>query len=380
MRRTHSVLVVAAFALFGVNCRVAYGQNCVMTPEYSLYVNATGTGGDITTYVQVYGYAQVEPPDCGNGTYTHTGAAYNLISNAGGWEYGTPTCPSCYIDVENNQNLSGTAGSTYPFKFEVRVTCSRAGIIYDNYGSEQVTLPSIRGPDTLWYFNTQNPSGYATSITLTANMDVGWQVTSGNDRISLSTNSGTTTNITPTGEHFSGALMDTCVMVTTSGFSSAPFCLTVRTPWELVPDGTVTTVPWPGYGYRSSIAYYVYDNLYVQLPHDAGWNEILGPATEPPGSNWATCCGTITPGGAPSTSPLVDYLVPPGLNNSPPPSPTPTYNNPPNGQTPYREIPQTIYVGTTGPGVGTLVQSDALTYFIDHGSHTGIQSPAKPPQ
>lgn len=382
MRRTHSVLVVAAIALFAFNCRAAHGQNCIMNPVYSFYVIATGSGGDITTYVEVYGYAQVLPPNCG-AQYIHTGAAYNKISNTGGWLFGPPVCPSCYIMVQNNQNLSGTPGSTYPFNYEGKVTCSRVGVVYDNYGSQQLMLPSIKGPNTLWYFHGQNPLGYATSITLTANENVGWQVTSGSNRINLSTNSGTTTIVTPTGTHFSGALMDTCVMVTTSGFSSAPSCLTVRTPWELVPDLIDSSNPQDnGHGYSTAVAYYVHDNFGLALPETVFWNETVGTAANQNGSNWATCCGPIqsSNGDTGTGGVLEDFLSGPGFNNSPPPSPTPTYNCPPSGQTVYRIAPQSIYIGSDQSGVGTFVQSDVLTYWIDHGSHSSIVQPPRPPQ
>jgi hypothetical protein len=170
--------------------------------------------------------------------------------------------------------------------------------------------------------------------------------------------------------------------VTVSNVTSDNFCLTLRTPWRLVPN--------PGFsgndsnqvtGYSTVIAYDLHDNLDQLIPQDVGWNEVVGTAQSLNGSNWATCCGAITTGPG-ATDPLRDFLAAPKITSSPPPSPTPTFNNPPSGTTKYREIPQTIRVGNadTIGGKGILVQTDQLTYWIDHGTHEFIIVPPKPPQ
>jgi hypothetical protein len=258
---------------------------------------------------------------------------------------------------------------------------------YDCEGSAQSTdqvIPSISGPSALWSFGGQNPnaSSYPISITLSASGGSGtWSVTSGTSRISLSTTTGTETTLTPTGTHFSDTQNDTCLTITVSSKTSDPFCLTVRTPWKLVPNpGASGTESDPTYGYSTDISYDLHDNLDTLIAQDVTWNEVIGTAQNLNGSNWATCCGPIATGGG-STDPLTDLLKPPAINSTPTkPSPTPTFHNPPSGTTMYRQIPQSMRVGSSTSGTGVLVQSDNLTYWIDHGSHENIVVPSQPPE
>lgn len=352
-----------------------------MIPEYSAYASASGNDTSISTLVTVEGYTDVQPTaGCNLEGVTHQGRVYNMLSTTGGWEDGPKVAPADYISVTNSQSIAATPGVSYPFSWEGAVYCSELGLFYANVGSGNLENPTISGPQALWYFNGQNPSGFATSITLTASADGTWEVTSGSDRINLSASSGTSITVTPTGSHFSGAKLDTCVVVTVSSFSSAPFCLTVRTPWELVadPDDTYTTKSDTN-GYSTSLGYNVYDNLYVVLSASTFWNEVVGTSTSQNGSNWGMYGTVSSPG---DTQPLQDFLSGPGLKNSPPPLPTPTYNNPPSGQTVFCLARQSIYVGSNAEpgGVGTLVQSDNLTYWIDHGTHSSIVEPPRPPQ
>jgi len=48
----------------------------------------------------------------------------------------------------------------------------------------------------------------------------------------------------------------------------------------------------------------------------------------------------------------------------------------------YEQASQTIRVGNTNNpgGLGVLVQTDNLTYWIDHGTHENIVVPNRPPQ
>lgn len=182
--------------------------------------------------------------------------------------------------------------------------------------------------------------------------------------------------------HFSTAQSDTCVTVTVSGQASTPFCLTVRTPWKLVPNAAASNTESDAtYGYTTVIGYDVHDNLDTVIAQDIQWNEVLGAAQNLNSSNWATCCGAINSSGG-STGPLLDILQPPAINSSPTkPSPTPTFNSPPSGATIYRQATQSIRVGNGfSAGTGVLVQGDNLTYWIDHGTHENVIIPARPPQ
>jgi len=125
------------------------------------------------------------------------------------------------------------------------------------------------------------------------------------------------------------------------------------------------------------ISYSVVDNLSGTMSGDIYWNESVGTAACASGSNW--CNYQITTGGG-DTNPLNDNLSPPNLNVTPAPTPTPTCSGQGTGTTRYRAIPQTIMVGSSTTGKGTQAQSDTLGYYIDHGQHDSIQSPAQPPQ
>ncbi len=345
MRRAAPYLLCLVALAFNYSC--AYGQGCglSMTPEYEAYASVSVSGTTIYTSATIQGYAVIQPSaGCSLNGVTHQGQAYNMLSTTGGWVYGPSQCPSCFISVSNNQSIVASPGVTYPFTWDGLVHCSKAGTFFSRGGSSRVDAPTISGPDTVWYFNGQSPSAYPTSVTLTSSAGAGtWSVTSGSTRINLSTTSGATTTVTPSGSHFSATQDDTCVTVTVSGIASSPFCLTVRTPWRLVSNPTVSNTSSDSqYGYATVIGYDLHDNLDVLVPQDILWNEVVGTAQNLNGSNWATCCGAINASGG-STGPLLDLLQPPLINYSPtPPSPTPTYNNPPSGATMFRQASQSI--------------------------------------
>jgi hypothetical protein len=161
--------------------------------------------------------------------------------------------------------------------------------------------------------------------------------------------------------------------------TSARFKITSRTPWELVSDLADSNTSLDSLtGYYTIVAYNINDQLSSLLISNVAWNESVGTPQNANGSNWATCCGPLRTSGG-TASPLLDQLAAPPISHSPPPSPTPTYNSPPSGSLPYMTAVQNIYVGSNTSGAGMFVQQDTLTYYIDHGAHTGIIVPPKPP-
>ena len=241
--------------------------------------------------------------------------------------------------------------------------------------------PTITGSNAVWWFNGQNPdsSSYPTSVMLTSSggSSTTWSVTQADTKVSLSSTSGQSINVTSTGSHFSGAVGDISITAIANNVMSVPFTMTARTPWKLVPNESPTTFCNASpLTYGTEITYDVIDNLGSTISGDIGWNESVGTAGCQNGSNW--CNYKLNTSGG-FTNPLTDILAPPQLNANPAPAPTPTCTGGSSGATRYLAIPQIIYVGSTNTG-GVQAQSDTLGYYIDHGQHDSIQIPNKPPQ
>ena len=339
---------------------------------YTIYVNDNET----VLFANVVGEICSGIPCTGTEVGQGTGFTYS-------WSATTPGILAISGSSTNSSvSALGQSPGTSSMDASVSASYNVNGRQYNctEYGGQPgYVKPNITGPNTLWYFGGANPSGstYPVQITLSEDAASGtWAVASGSDRINLSTTSGTSTTLTPTGSHFSGGVGDTCLTVTVSSETSDQFCISVRTPWKLVPSSPETD-PDSVHGYVTFINYDVYDNLNSPITQDIYWNEALGTNQSENGSNWASCCGPIHP--SPGDTPVSDMLEPPAIGNSPPPSPAPTYDNPPSGATAYLLVPQTIYVGSTTV-LAVQVQSDDLTYYIDHGAHTSIVTPPRPPQ
>jgi hypothetical protein len=239
---------------------------------------------------------------------------------------------------------------------------------------------TITGPNTVWWFNGQNPDStdYPVSITLTssAGAATSWSVSQPDSKVTLSP-SGTTATLASTGSYFSGTPGDVSVYASANGKTSAAFTITSKTPWRLVLESPPTTDCDGTFGYITFMRYDVHDNFDQPMPSDITWNEFIGTAQSKNGSNWGLIGITTQPG---SSNPLIDQLAGPRLNYNPAPNPTPICRTPPSGAAFKELISQAIRVGSVATGVGVLAQSDTLTYYIDHGNHTGIVVPAKPPQ
>ncbi|MGA9964283.1 MAG: hypothetical protein WBQ10_03680 [Terriglobales bacterium] len=239
--------------------------------------------------------------------------------------------------------------------------------------------PTITGPNTVWWFNGQNPSPttYPVSITLhsTGGPGTTWSVTQADAKVKLSSTSGTDISVTSTGTHFSATGGDISITATVGDAASPAFSITSRTPAELsfLKSSTVLDTT---YGYVTDLDYNVLDQLGSVISGDIYWNEVVGTPTSQNGSNWGTYA--LQTGGG--STPLLDELSGPDVNATPTPSPKPKYDNPPTGATVYLLATQLIRVGTSTSGSGVEVQSDNLTYYIDNGAHTSIVIPPPPPK
>jgi HEAT repeats len=217
-------------------------------------------------------------------------------------------------------------------------TASATGVVFYGAGdyctarevevTAPVTVqPTITGGNTVWWFNGQNPdpTDYPTSITLTssAGSSTSWSVTQNDAKVNLSSTSGDTVTVTSTGAHFSASSGDITITATASDVASAPFTVTARTPWKLVPVSINTFCNSSPLTYSTEITYNVIDNLSATMSSDIFWNEAVGTLACANGSNWCRI-GVIRGGG--DSNPVTDILSPPSLNASPAPSPTPVCN------------------------------------------------------
>ena len=237
-------------------------------------------------------------------------------------------------------------------------------------------IPTISGPQTVWWFNGLLPSGYATIITLTAwppgAGSYSWAITAGSDKAQFSLFTANTAKLvgralsSPPGG-------DVKVKVTVGGATSSEYPVTVRGPYKLV-AGSKLHSALPGFGYASQIWYTIRDNLNANMPSMVAFGEQWTTPVDnryPGGTNWER---PSAHGDTTSNSTFYDYITGPGLNNQPPPNPTPTA--PQGGNTEVQRSGQEWRFGSTTPGAGARVQTDTWHRYVDHGDNDGITSPA----
>jgi hypothetical protein len=246
-----------------------------------------------------------------------------------------------------------------------------------------IVAPSISGPNTLWWFNGLGAgvSGYANQITLTASSggtgtSYQWAITAGSDKVSLSTGTSATVQVTSIGQ--SRNPNDVSITVTVGGITSNPFNLSVRAPYTLGVDPAHTTPVYEQdqeYVWHIFIYNQIFDNLLTPMPNPVPVNEhwTTGPIPDPayPNETWpqgAEGCGT-TPSYAPAE--VWDFIQGAFIGNYPPP----VYNTQQNGPAVYSWGDE-IRVGTCTFGAGPRVQTNTLQKYTDHAAHTGITTPA----
>ena len=230
--------------------------------------------------------------------------------------------------------------------------------------------PTITGPTTLWWFHGETPTGYATQITLTTSCSGTswqWNVTSGSSKVTLGTNG--SCSITVTSAASSGTEGDVAITATVAGITSDAHHLTVRAPYDLLPD-TLNHQVDPDFAYITHINYTIRDQFTTQLPSGVPVNEqwTTGIVSDYSGMNWTR--GNPT-GFTPSIAYFADIIQ--GEISSR--TPTPSAPTSPLGTTKVYHWGQDWYIGSTSPGSGRRVQSNTLQKYTDHATHENIVSP-----
>jgi hypothetical protein len=251
-------------------------------------------------------------------------------------------------------------------------------------GGGTADVVTISGPQTVWWFNGQNPSGYTTSIQLTANpagqSQYTWAFSAGSDKATFSGQSGNTINLTGTALSVApGADVKVKVTVTFSGGgskTSSDYPITVRGPKKVVATGRIDDYSDSTYGYFSDVYYTIRDNLDQTFAQSIGLNEHWTSSAVPDapfeGTNWRQ---GIAEGTTTSTSQFYDHMG--GEAISLPAIPTPTGPCQPTRCTQkVQHWGQEWLVGSETVGAGARVQTDTLQKYKDHARHEGIVSPA----
>lgn len=283
---------------------------------------------------------------------------------------GTPTISANYSDFTWNWSVVEGACVDTPRSHTGSASCP-------------VQAPTISGPNTVWWFNGQTQNGYATSIQLTASptnsTSYTWSTVNG--ILKINNSGGNNSTVTITGQALSDTSGDVSVQVAVviNGVSSnsAPFSLTVRGPKLAVVIGSPVDSADPNTQWSSLMSYTILDNLNQQLPSTVGLNENW---TSVPANQYPNCPNSPNPcwpRGAPvpaviNNSTFGDIMAPPLLSTNPFPTPT----GPGSGSTLVENWGQEWRVGSLTAGNGARIQTDTQQFYLDHGRHLNIVSPA----
>jgi hypothetical protein len=277
---------------------------------------------------------------------THTGVAVGTTSSN----------TFSYLEAEGRQ------APACPIKF------------FSPSGGDNV-MPTISGPNTVWYFAGQNPSGYATSITLSSSGGSGttWTVTAGSNKVNLSTTTGSQTTVTSSGTNFSSSVGDIGIKATAGGVDSAVFSITSRKPYYMLPETSlyVAGCPNSSQGYLSQVFYTIQDQLFDTLPgssvpQNEYWTSNSEVVDYSGGSNWPQNNPIGGPVGPVDWSDEISAYTGTGAN------PVVNCSGP---HTAVVHWAQQWRFGSTTPGQGQLVQADMLQKYLNDANHTNVVSP-----
>lgn len=233
--------------------------------------------------------------------------------------------------------------------------------------------PRISGPTNVWWFNGQLPTGYATSITLTASPATGssysWTLVSGNDKVVLTNFVNNTVRVTGTNQ---STFREVGIRVNVDGVDSAVYRLSVRAPHRLVLIQDFVHAADATWGYNTSIHYRIEDQFTDVLPSDVAINEqwTTGLVADFAGMNWGR-----GPEGWATVGPTNwrDYIEGERAGHTPAPrNPcTPSLCN-----TAVYHWGGQWFVGSPTIGSGRRVQTNTWQKYTDHAEHTNRVSPA----
>ena len=233
--------------------------------------------------------------------------------------------------------------------------------------------PRISGPRNVWWFNGENPSGYATTITLTAEPanagSYSWSIVSGADKVTLSANGNTATVTGTTPSSF----REVGIRVTADGAASDTYDITVRAPHRLVLIRDFQHFANTGLWYETHISYRIEDQFTDVLPTNVHINEDFTTAAidDFAGHDWNR---TINEGAALiAPSSWFDRITGPDNN---PVNPQPRSPCSPLCNTKVYHWNGGWYVGSSTIGRGVRVQTNTWVRYTDHAEHTSRTSPA----
>ncbi|MGA8619649.1 MAG: hypothetical protein WB660_14170 [Candidatus Sulfotelmatobacter sp.] len=333
-------------------------------------------------YCCAYRYAQLAPTsfsgppgidngdiyqayDVCNSTMDDFGVAYDWKSS----NTAVATLPNSTLHTVAAGTATGSAQNTLPLQSRY---CPNENMV----AQQAVTVtPRISGPNTVWWFNGQTPSGYSTSITLTASggSAYSWSITSGSNMITLSGTTGPSVTVKSTGTAFSSTATNIAVTVTdtATGESSAPFYITSRRPYLLV-VGTVTDQCDSTWGYDDYFNYTIKDQMGAALPSSIPLNEywITAVVNDYPNTNWRRSNPGNYTTAATSPAQFADEIQ--GENITLPP--TPPTACPSAGQA-VDHWGQEWFIGSLTSGSGASVQTDTIQKYTNNAQIQSITSP-----
>jgi hypothetical protein len=260
--------------------------------------------------------------------------------------------------------------------------------------------PTISGIQDLWWFGGENPSGWNTSLTLTASpTNAGsytWTISSGGNDVVFSANNATTiTTSTNTvtvksigaspGIDQGHALPDNVVIsVKANGVTSPNYGFGVRRPYEDDQNKfTMVNVKYPkGEIWESDMFMYPMDQFLQPMPHQLvpsteHWTSGDIPSSRYPNETWLQ---PLANGGQPGISDYADLTLDAidllnGFRNFNP-SPRPTKLQ----RTPSTKLVDSWtgewWYGSSTEAHGSRVQSQTWNRFLDHATYSNITSPS----
>jgi hypothetical protein len=174
---------------------------------------------------------------------------------------------------------------------------------------------------------------------------------------------------------------DVLVKVTVNGVTSSNYPITVRGPYEVVPGYAPGGLPayqdtasGPS-NYFTYANYTIQDNFSAFMPYSVPLNEkwTSGVVYDYSGSNWQRpIAGSyITQTATPAY--FSDHISGPSPGQN---IPAPTNPQNPLSATKVLHLGQEWRIGSSTIGLGARVQTDSLQYYVDHGRHLSIVSPA----
>lgn len=330
--------------------------SCCPETTYAVWIaddpTAVGVGGTVELYVMM------QDEDC----YHNLSAEYSMpFPYLNDWYLGDTGIATSYSDstvygVSDGQTTfyADAPGVAYHVEgYEGGWYCALDQFSAPAQAPVQ-TVPSISGPNNVWHFGGQSPSGYDLSITLTSSAggSTTWALVAGSDKVNLSSTSGQSIQVTSNGSTFSSAVGDIKVTATANSQTSPQFAITSRKPFRLaVTSSDTVTCPDSTWGWETRIHYAVQDQLLSNLPSGVPLNEkwSTGLINDWSGTNWRRGAeGSIT-------SVTFDDLIQ-GEHVNLPPNPTTACSN----NSAVQHWGQEWWIGSLTPGSGVKVQDKTL--------------------